>query len=103
MRIINAHESIIIELAQFIQSTLTPFLDFVEKKTEGVCQRFKKVSGMPLHPDIKDDPFAVFDLYQTQIIGFPEDDDKAEMLRLKELVEQLEATIKAKDAELALT
>ena len=79
IRIINQHESIITELNMFIQSTLSPFLDFLNEKMAGVCARYKEAKGQEMDEEVKNDPFKVFDLYTAQIIAFPEDESKAKL------------------------
>ena len=71
-KVINQHEIIIQELRSFIQEHLSDFLEYVEEIRSGVCTKFRYMNhGEELDPEIKEDPFAIFGLYRSQVINFP--------------------------------
>ena len=84
----------------FIEDYLTPFLEFVEEKTEGVCLRYKQSSGKEVNADVKNDPFAVFDLYRSQVAdGASEDDEMNELQKLRDKIRDLEHRLEVRESE----
>lgn len=51
----------------FIEQYLTPFLEFIEEKQEMTCIRYKASTGFDVKDEVKQDPFAVFDMYRSQV------------------------------------
>lgn len=46
---------------------MKPMLEFIAKKKEGICQYYKEEKGEAMPDEIRNDPFAIFDIYLSNV------------------------------------